>query len=68
MFNWPLRFFLEAYLEICFGSWMKWLRDDLSFTTKTDSMDTTLAWFYFVLSGFVPVLLAFVIYGWETKI
>jgi hypothetical protein len=68
MFNWPLRFFMEAYFEICFGSWMKYLRDDLKFSTKTDSMDTVLTWFWFSLSFSVPVLLALLIYVKEKAI
>jgi hypothetical protein len=68
MFNWPLRFFLEAYLEICFGSWMKWLKDDFSYATKTDAIDSVLAWFYFVLSGLIPFVLVVVLTFWESTI
>jgi hypothetical protein len=68
MFNWPLRFFMEAYMEICFGSWMKIIRGDMSFNTKTDSMDTVLAWFYFVLSWFIPLVLSIILYFCEKTI
>jgi hypothetical protein len=48
---------MEAYLEICFGSWTKFIRRDYSFATKTDSMDTVLAFFYLFMSGTVPLIL-----------
>jgi hypothetical protein len=40
MFNWPIRFFMEAYLEICFGSWMKFLRGDLTFKATFEQANT----------------------------
>jgi hypothetical protein len=61
MFNWPLRFFLEAYLEICFASGMKFLKGDLTFSTKTDSIDTVFAWFYLILAAVVPFTLIIVL-------
>ena len=68
MFNWPLRFFMEAYLEICFASWMKWIEDDLSYESKTDSIDTVLAWFYLVISCLVPIVLIIFLASWEAKL
>jgi hypothetical protein len=68
MFNWPLRFLMEAYLEICFGSWMKYLKEDLTFGSKTDAMDSVLAWFYLIIGSLCPFLLLLIITFWKPAI
>ena len=52
---------MEAYLEICFGSMIKYLTDTYSFATRTNSLDSVLAYFYLGCSVIVPCILLFVL-------
>ena len=56
-FNWPLRFFMEAYLELNIGSLIKYLSDEHSFATNPDSLDTFLAYFYLFTAPALPFIL-----------
>jgi hypothetical protein len=60
--NWTLRFIMEAYLELSFGSLIKFFSNELSFShSKTDSIDTFFAYLWLGILPLVPVILIVVL-------
>lgn len=55
-YNWPLRFLLEFYLELCIGSIIKYEAATYDFTTFCNSLDSVLGFFWLAMILLAPIV------------
>lgn len=54
--NWPIRFFLEFYLEMCISSIIKYQAQTYDFSTRTNAFDSSIGYIYLVATISAPFL------------
>jgi hypothetical protein len=53
--NFPLRYVISGYIELCFGSLIKFYDESYVFDTKSDATDTVLSCFYLGIIVLLPL-------------
>jgi hypothetical protein len=53
--NFPLRYVISGYIELCLGSIIKYYDNSYVFDTNSDAIDTVLSCFYLGLIGIFPL-------------